>query len=71
MAKPKSKLEYLRKINFLTQAEVAVEIEVTQSHYNKIERGERGLSLNMARKLKPLFKVEHIEDLLEEAANVS
>lgn len=68
MAKPKSKLEYLRKINFLTQAEVSASLGITESHYNKIERGVRGLSLNMAIRLKAIFKVDHIEELLVEAS---
>jgi Predicted transcriptional regulators len=71
MAKPKSRLEYLRKINFMTQAEVAAALAITQSHYNKIERGDRGLSMNMARKLKALFKVDYIDDLLDEHVAVS
>ena len=67
MAKPKSKLEYHRKINFMTQAEVAEALGITQSHYHKIERGMRGLSLDMARRLKVLFNVSCIDELLEEA----
>jgi putative transcriptional regulator len=67
MAKPKSRLEYLRKINFLTQAEVAELLGITPSHYNKVERGDRGLSLNMAKKLKEVFNVNYIDELIEEA----
>lgn len=70
MAVPKSRLEYLRKINFLTQTEVANSLDITQSHYNKIERGDRGLTLKMAAKLKTLFNVDHIDDLLDELAAV-
>lgn len=68
MAKPKSRLEYLRKINFLTQAEVAEMLGVTMSHYNKIERGIRGMSLENAKKLKEIFKVSCIDELLEEVS---
>lgn len=67
MPKPKTKLEYLRKVNFLTQQEVAQHLGVTPSHYHKIEHGVRGLSLPMAQKLKGIFNVEHIEDLLDQA----
>lgn len=67
MAMPKSRLEYLRKINFLTQSEVATCLGITQSHYHKIERGSRAMSIDMAQRLKTVFNVSHIEDLLEEA----
>lgn len=67
MAQPKSKLEYLRKINFLTQGEVAELLGVTQSYYHKIERGKRDLTLQLAKKLKRIFNVKHIDDLLDEA----
>jgi DNA-binding XRE family transcriptional regulator len=67
MAQPKSKLEYLRKINFFTQAEVAEQLGVTQSYYHKVERGKRDLTLKLAKRLKDLFKVSSIDDLLDEA----
>lgn len=66
MAQPKTKLEYLRKINFMTQNEVAVCLGITQSYYQKIERGARELPMNMARKLKVLFKVSSIDELLDD-----
>lgn len=67
MAKPKTKLEEIRRKNFLTQAEVAKQLSMTQSHYNKIENGLRGLSLDVAKKLKKIFGLTYIDDLLDEA----
>lgn len=65
MAKPKSKLAQLRRINFFSQREVAEYLGMTQMSYSKIERGERGLSLENAKKLKALFKTSCIDDLLD------
>lgn len=66
MAKPKSKLEQLRRINFMSQGEVASHLGMTQNSYSKIERGERGLSLTNAIKLKKLFNANCIDELLED-----
>lgn len=66
MAKPKSKLAQLRRINFLSQKEVAELLNITPMHYSKIERGERGLSLDNAKKLKEIFNVPYIDDLLND-----
>jgi DNA-binding XRE family transcriptional regulator len=67
MAQPKNKIEALRRTNFLTQAEVANFLGMSYPGYAKIEAGQRGLSIDIARKLKVLFKVNHIEDLLDDA----
>ena len=69
MAKPKSNLEKYRRINFLSQGEVASYLGMNLNSYSKIERGERGLSLTNARKLKQLFKVNSIDELLEDEAS--
>ena len=67
MAKPRSKIGQLRVVNFLTQKDVADYLGINQMSYSKIERGERGLSLENAKKLKVLFKVSYIEDLFDES----
>lgn len=66
MAKPKNKLEYLRKINFLSQKEVAELLGISQQFYNKIEHGNSRLSMDVAKKLKTIFKVATIDELLDE-----
>lgn len=67
MAKPKSKLEALRRINFMSQKEVAEHLGMSHPGYSKIENGQRNLSIEVAKKLKMLFKVNCIDDLLEDA----
>lgn len=66
MAKPKSKLEEHRRLNFLSQQEVSRLLGMNQNSYSKIERGERGLSLENAKKLKLIYKLNSIDELLEE-----
>lgn len=66
MAKPKSKLAQLRIMSFMTQEEVADILGMTAMNYSKIERGVRGLSIKNAMKLKSIFKVDYIEDLLDD-----
>ena len=67
MAKPKSRLEYLRKINFLSQKEVAENLGISQQLYFKIETGKIRLTVETAAKLKVIFKLNCIDELLEEA----
>lgn len=66
MAKPKNKIEYHRKINFMTQSEVAEHLGMSQAGYQKIETGERRLSIDLALKMVRLFSLEKIEDLLDD-----
>lgn len=66
MAKPKNKLEELRRINFLSQREVAEKLGVTQNFYSLVERGEKGLTLENAKKLKVIFHVDYIDDLFDQ-----
>lgn len=70
MAKPKNKLEELRRINFLSQREVAEKLGVTQNSYSLVERGERGLTLEKAMKLKEIFQVQYIDDLFDKECAV-
>lgn len=71
MAKPKTKLEEHRRLNFLNQQEVSVQLGMNQNSYSKIERGERGLSLENAKKLKLIFKLNTIDELLEDERIIS
>ena len=65
MEKPKTKLEYFRRINFLSQLEVSTYLGMSQPGYRKIETGEVRLNVEIAQKLVKLYKLEKIEDLLE------
>lgn len=66
MAKPKNMIEYHRKLNFMTQAEAAEQLGMSQAGYQKIETGVRRLSIDLALKMVKLFKLEKIEDLLDD-----
>lgn len=68
MGIPKSKIAYYRRINFLTQKEVAKYCGISQQYYNKIENGNCRLSIEIAVKLKELFKLSSIDELLGEVA---
>lgn len=68
MAKPKNRLEYLRKINFLSQLEVAELLGMSQQFYNKIENGKARLTMDIAKKLKAVYKLEHLDELIDEAS---
>lgn len=68
MAKPKSRLEYLRKINFLSQKEVAEKLGLSQQFYYKIESGKARLTVDVAKQLKSIFKLKCIDELIDEAS---
>lgn len=67
MAAPKNRLEFLRKSNFLSQKEVAEKIGMSQQFYNKIETGKARLTVDIAKKLKSVYNLSCIDDLLDEA----
>lgn len=62
--KAKSKVAYLRRIKFLTQKQVAQELDMSQQYYCKLEKNPDNLTLGMAMKLKAIFNVDHIDDLV-------
>ncbi|MEK4882558.1 MULTISPECIES: helix-turn-helix transcriptional regulator [Paenibacillus] len=66
MAQPKTRLEKLRKLNFLSQKEVAEELGVSQQFYYKIESGKARLNIEMAKSLKGIFHLQTIDELIEE-----
>jgi transcriptional regulator with XRE-family HTH domain len=68
MNKPAKRLEYLRRVNFYSQSDVAKELGISQSAYFKIEHGVSRLTVDHAVKLRNLYKVSHIDDLLEEVS---
>lgn len=68
MAQPKNKLERLRKINFLSQKEVADLLGVSQQVYSKIENGKTQLNIETAKGLKRIYKLSCIDELLDEAS---
>ncbi|AIQ19575.1 hypothetical protein H70357_24845 [Paenibacillus sp. FSL H7-0357] len=68
MAQPKTRVEYLRKINFLSQKEVAEKLGVSQQFYHKIEKGTSKINLDMADSLKVIFNLTCIEELLRDVS---
>lgn len=66
MAQPKTRIEYLRKINFLSQKEVAQLLEMSQQNYGKLEKRPEKFPLGVAVQLKSILKVDRIDDLLGE-----
>lgn len=68
MAQPRTKVEYLRKINFLSQKEVATMLEMSQQYYCRLEKRPEKFSLGEAAQLKFILKVDHIDDLLGEVS---
>lgn len=66
MQVPKTKLRSLRKNKSLSQKEVAAILGMSRKNYCYIESGQAKLTVENAQKLKTLFEVQSIEDLLEE-----
>ncbi|KKO51159.1 helix-turn-helix domain-containing protein [Paenibacillus sp. DMB20] len=71
MAKPKTRIEMIRRQCFLSQKEVASRLEMSPVNYSKIERGERRLTVDVARKLVDLFQLNYIDDLLDDENKAS
>lgn len=53
----------LRKREGLTQEEFANKLEITLSHYSKIEVGKRNPSYNFLKKFKIAFPKESIDEI--------
>lgn len=68
MAQPKTRVEYLRKINFLSQKEVAELLGISQQFYHKIEKGTSRITLDMAKELKVIFNLSSIDELLKDVS---
>lgn len=66
MDKKRNKITYLRLRNILSQKEVAENLGISQVYYCKLEKHPEKISLGMAYKLKKLFKVDMIDELLDE-----
>lgn len=54
--KMREKLKAVRKINRLTQADVAKNIEISRTFYTRLELGTRDPSIKTAKKLEILFE---------------
>ncbi|CAM4407256.1 helix-turn-helix domain-containing protein [Paenibacillus xylanexedens] len=67
MATPKTKLEMIRRQMFLSQKEVAEQLDMSSVNYSKIERGERRLTVDVAKQLVQVFNLNYIDDLLDDA----
>lgn len=52
----REKLKAVRKINRLTQADVAKNIEISRTFYTRLELGTRDPSIKTAKKLEILFE---------------
>lgn len=66
MAMPKTRIEMLRRQLFLNQTDVAEELNMTVGNYSKIERGERRLTVDVAKQLVKIFKLKYIDELLDD-----
>lgn len=56
-------IKKLRKEKGLQQKQIAIELDIDQSNYNKIENGKREPSLDLINKLAGLFGVS-VDDIL-------
>ncbi|MFF2156094.1 helix-turn-helix domain-containing protein [Paenibacillus chitinolyticus] len=52
----------------MSQKEVSEFLDISQTFYSKIENGQARLSLEVAKKLKSLYSVGSIEDLLDDVS---
>ncbi|MCP3810076.1 helix-turn-helix domain-containing protein [Paenibacillus sp. Lou8.1] len=66
MDKRRNNITYLRLRNILSQKDVAETLGISQVYYGRLEKNPEKISLGMASKLKTLFKVDSIDELLEE-----
>jgi len=58
-------IKKLRKEKSWLQKQMAVELNISQSYYNKIENGQREPSLEVVKKLANMFNVS-VDQLLDE-----
>ncbi|OZB90053.1 helix-turn-helix domain-containing protein [Paenibacillus sp. XY044] len=62
-----NRITILRLTKGLSQKDMADKLSISQSYYGKLERNPENVSLDVARKIKNILEVSHIDDLLEEA----
>lgn len=62
----RNRLKNYRVIIGLTQEEVSEKMGISHDFLGKIEQGYRKLSIENALKLVKIYKLNHIEDLLED-----
>ncbi|UOF90767.1 helix-turn-helix domain-containing protein [Fodinisporobacter ferrooxydans] len=68
MGKTMIKLKKLRKRNGYSQKEIADILGISQPGYQKIENGQRRMSLETAQQLKNILGAQYIDDLLDETS---
>lgn len=59
------KLLELRVKNYMSQNDVAKLLGMSQTNYRKIEKGLTRLTVDVAKKLVKIFRVESIEELID------
>lgn len=65
MKKVLNRLIYLRKSNILSQKEIAAMLGISQQYYGRLEKKPLDINLGMALKLKEIFKIKSIDEILE------
>ncbi|WP_339283656.1 helix-turn-helix transcriptional regulator [Paenibacillus sp. FSL R5-0486] len=65
MRKPDNNLMYLRMMKFMSQKEVAEQLEISQAYYSKLEKNPSKISLGMAGRLKVILQADTIDDFLK------
>ncbi|WP_339197910.1 helix-turn-helix transcriptional regulator [Paenibacillus sp. FSL P4-0176] len=68
MRKPKNNLAYLRMMKFMSQKDVAEQLEISQVYYSKLEKNPSKITLGMASRLKVILQADTIDDLLKQVA---
>lgn len=58
-------LENLRTKNYMSQHDVAKVLGMSQTNYRKIEKGISRLTVDVAQRLVVIFRVNNIEDLID------
>lgn len=50
------RIQYLRKVNGMTQEELAIKLNISDRHLRRIERGEEAPSIDLFAELKETFR---------------
>lgn len=66
MRKPKNHIENLRWKLYLSQKEVAELVGLSQQYYGRLEKNPDKIDLGLAKKLKEILQLNHIDDLITE-----
>lgn len=63
-----NKMRILRMTRKLSQKDMAGLLGITQAYYGKLERNPGNISLDVAVKIKKIFGIEHVDELMDEAS---